>query len=158
MFKKALFALAAGSALVAIPATANAQYGGYYPAPQPYYGGGYYPAPRPSYGSGYYPAPRPSYGYGYGSYGSYGSYGGYNQPYGGGYSSYGNGYRCGNSSQGAIVGGLAGAAIGSRIAQSTGRNSYSRYGYRNNNSGTTGALIGGVLGAVVGSKVAGGRC
>ena len=56
MFKKALFALAAGSALVAIPATANAQYGGYYPQP------------------------RPSYGYG----GGYGSYGGYNQPYYGG--------------------------------------------------------------------------
>lgn len=150
MFKKALFALATGSALVAIPATANAQYGGYYPAPQPYYGGGYYPAPRPSYGGAYYPAPRPSYGYG-----GYGSYGGYSQPYyGGGY----NSYRCGNSTQGAVVGGLAGAAIGSRIAQSTGRDRYSRYGYRNNNSGTTGALIGGVLGAVVGSKLASGRC
>jgi hypothetical protein len=145
MFKKALFALAAGSALVAIPATANAQYGGYYPAPQPYYGGGYYPAPRPSYGYG----------------GGYGGYGGYNQPYyGGRYSNgyYGNSYRCGNSTQGAVVGGLAGAAIGSRIAQSTSRNRYSPYGYRSNNSGTTGAVIGGLLGAVVGSKVAGGRC
>jgi hypothetical protein len=141
MFKKALLALAAGSALVAIPATANAQYGGYYPAPQPYYGGGYYPAPQSSYG--------------YGS--GYGSYGGYSQPYygGGGYSS---GYRCGNSTQGALLGGVAGAAIGSRIAQSSSRNRYSPYGYRSSNRGTTGALIGGVLGAVVGSKVVGGRC
>jgi len=51
-----------------------------------------------------------------------------------------------------VIGGIAGAAIGSRIA--TGR---SQYGY-NGGANTTGALIGGALGAVVGSKVVGRNC
>jgi hypothetical protein len=52
-----------------------------------------------------------------------------------------------------VVGGVAGAVIGSQVA--TSRN---RYGYRSGNS-TAGALIGGALGAIVGKEIAqGSRC
>jgi hypothetical protein len=48
-----------------------------------------------------------------------------------------------------VVGGLAGAAIGSQVAGST------RY---HGGGSTGGALIGGAIGAVLGSQVAKGSC
>jgi Glycine zipper 2TM domain len=91
----------------------------------PYYSSGYYSSPY--YSSGYYGAP-----YAYGN--------GYRNRY------YRNRYaRCGSGTTGAIVGGLAGAAIGSQIAGGN----YYRRGDR-----TTGALVGGAVGALIGHQVA----
>ena len=160
MIRNILFAALATTAVAALPAAADAQsyrdgyYGGrgyndgyrhhrrdrgdyygrgygrsygytqvyvapaYYPA---YYGGGYY---DPYYGQGYYP--RGYYNRGY---------------YGRGY------YGCDNGTTGAIVGGAAGALVGSEIARD-GR----RYRYYDRGRGTTGALIGGAIGALIGSE------
>ena len=187
MFRKIALA-ASAAAMVAIPATADAQYyGGYryhHYRPRvrtvisigtPGYGyyGGYAPYgySYPAYGYGYgyhaygygYGYGYPAYGYGYPAYG-YPSYG-YNYPaygYGYGYPSYGYGgygYCRNNTAAGAAVGGIAGAAIGSSVA-SDGRH-YSRYGYRGYRGGgdrAAGAIIGGVLGAVAGAAVADSAC
>lgn len=77
----------------------------------------------------------------------------YPDPYygGGGYSGqtyYGN--RC-SGTTGTIVGGVAGAVVGSKIIG--GRRSYDYYGNRRGGSNTTGALIGGAVGALLGRKV-----
>ena len=131
MFRKIALA-ASAAAMVAIPATANAQYyGGYryhhYSRPRVrtvisigtpgygYYGGGYgsYGYSYPAYGYGY--NSYPAYGYGYNSYPAYGyGYGSY-PAYG--YNGYGyNRYQCnGNTAAGAAIGGIAGAAIGSAV-------------------------------------------
>lgn len=130
------------------------------------YGYGY---PSSGYGYGY---PSSAYGYGYPSYGyqpySYGY-----QPYGYGYQpySYGygyrpsayyggygyNGYQCGNPGAGAAIGGIAGAVIGSQVADSG--NGYSRYGYYNGgNDRAAGALIGGAIGAIAGAAIASNNC
>ena len=165
MFRKVLLA-ASAAAMVAIPATANAQYyGGYryhHYRPRvrtvisvgvPSYGyyGGYAPYGYgyPAYGYGYgYPAygySYPAYGYGYNSYPAYGYGYGYN-----GY--YGNGYQCsGNTVAGAAIGGIAGAAIGSAVGQN-------HYSYRGYNRGNSGALIGGLAGAVLGGAVGSSSC
>jgi hypothetical protein len=50
-----------------------------------------------------------------------------------------------------VVGGLAGAVVGSRIAG--GRGGYDPYGNRRGGNATTGALIGGAVGALLGRKV-----
>ena len=50
-----------------------------------------------------------------------------------------------------MVGGVAGAVIGSKIAGSGSR--YDYYGNRRGGSSTTGAIIGGALGALLGRKV-----
>jgi hypothetical protein len=173
MLSKIMFgAIAATTALTALPAAADAQ--GYYR------GGGYqsrgydrgydrgyyrhYPRHRSStrvyvdvgyapgyYGGGYY---SPSYysGYSPSYYGS--SYYGSSYYRGGDYDRgyYRRGYRCGSGTTGAIVGGAAGALVGREI----GRNGRSyRYGYRRG-GGTTGAIIGGAIGALVGSEAT--RC
>ena len=72
-------------------------------------------------------------------------------PYGGGYNGqtvYGN--RC-SGTTGTIVGGVAGAVVGSKLAG--GRQRYDYYGNRSGGSTTTGALIGGAVGALLGRKV-----
>jgi hypothetical protein len=79
----------------------------------------------------------------------------YPDPYygGGGYngqSYYGNGIRC-SGTTGTIVGGVAGAVVGSKIAG--GRRTYDNYGNRRGGSGTTAAIIGGAVGALLGRKV-----
>lgn len=70
----------------------------------------------------------------------------------GGY--YGQGYaggqRC-SGTTGTVVGGVAGAVVGSRIAR--GRQGYDYYGNRRGGNATTGALIGGAVGALLGRKV-----
>lgn len=71
--------------------------------------------------------------------------------YGGGYSGqtyYGN--RC-SGTTGTVVGGLAGAYVGSKIAN--GRQRYDYYGNRRGGSGATGAIIGGAVGALLGRKI-----
>jgi hypothetical protein len=73
-----------------------------------------------------------------------GGYGGYN-----GQTYYGNN-RC-SGTTGTVVGGVAGAVIGSKIAG--GRQRYDYYGNRRGGSSTTGALIGGAVGALLGRKV-----
>ncbi|GAA4027160.1 hypothetical protein GCM10022281_02240 [Sphingomonas rosea] len=72
--------------------------------------------------------------------------------YGGGYNgqSYYGGNRC-SGTTGTVVGGVAGAVIGSQIAK--GRGGYDYYGNRRGGSGTTGAIIGGAVGALLGRKV-----
>ncbi|MCW3798586.1 glycine zipper 2TM domain-containing protein [Sphingomonas sp. BN140010] len=151
MFKKTLLA-ASALAAIAVPGVASArphysqlyygsQYGNY---------GGY-----GTYGRGY----APSYNYGYGN-GYYGN--GY---YNNGYASQGyygntyydgrNGYRCGNGTAGTVIGGVAGAVIGSQVTRGGG---YNRYGYRRGGSGTTGAIVGGAIGALLGNQVAKGSC
>lgn len=140
---------------------------------QPSYGyANRYSYPRSSYSYGYsYGGGYPAYGYngGYGAYGGYSpyGYGGYS-PYGYGYGAYspygygygspygygGYGYRCGNPAAGAAVGGLAGAVIGSEIADS-GRH---RYYYRHNGDRAAGAIVGGALGAVVGGVLTSSNC
>ena len=111
------------------------------------YGGGY-----GSYGGGY-----GSYGYGYPAYG-YSSYGsGYGYPaYG--YNSYGSGYGyCrGNGAAGAVIGGVAGAAIGSQVAD--GGHRYSRRGYRRSGNGAAGAIVGAAIGAIAGGALASSGC
>jgi hypothetical protein len=164
-----LGALAATTALTALPAAANAQ--GYYRGDRYQgrgyyrdydrryyrnYDRGYYPRHRsrtrvyvnvgyPAYYGGYYPAYYgPSY---YDPYYAPAYYrGGY---YGRGY--YGRGYGCDNGTTGAIVGGAAGALVGREIGRD-GRG----YRYRHRGSGTTGAIIGGALGALIGSEAS--RC
>lgn len=73
--------------------------------------------------------------------------GGYNRGYEG-QTYYGN--RC-SGTTGTVVGGVAGAVIGSKIAG--GRTRYDYYGNRRGGSSTTGALIGGAVGALLGRKV-----
>lgn len=79
----------------------------------------------------------------------------YPDPYygGGGYNgqaTYGS-QRC-SGTTGTVVGGVAGAVVGSRIAR--GRQSYDYYGNRSGGgNATTGALIGGAVGALLGRKV-----
>ncbi len=75
----------------------------------------------------------------------------YPDPYAGGYNgqTY-TGNRC-TGTTGTIVGGLAGAYVGSRVAGR--RQSYDYNGNRRGGSGTTGALIGGAVGALLGRKV-----
>lgn len=124
MLKPALMALSAAS-LAAVPTAANAQYYGRY------YG-------RPSYANPYY-AQR-TYG---GRYYADRYYGGRNYHY----RHYR--HRCGNGTAGLIVGGAAGALLGSAIE----RGSRSRYSWHRP-SGTTGAIIGGALGALVGREIA----
>ena len=143
--------LLAGAALglAAVPSVASAQYYPGYGYSYPGYG---YSQSYPSYGYSY-----PSYGYSYGSaYGSpyYGnSYGSYY-----GSSRYGyNGYRCGNPTAGAAIGGVAGAVIGSQVADS-GHNRYRYYRHRSNGDRTAGAIIGGVIGAIAGGAIASGNC
>lgn len=78
-------------------------------------------------------------------------YGGYNNSYQRGYNGqtyYGN--RC-SGTTGTIVGGVAGAVVGSKIAG--GRRSYDYYGNRRGGSGATGAIIGGAVGALLGRKI-----
>jgi hypothetical protein len=121
----------------------------------PAYGYGYPSYGYPSYGYGY----RQPYGYGYQPYGyGYQSYGyGYAPTayYGGGYGY--NGYQCGNPAAGAAIGGIAGAVIGSSVADS-GRG-YSRYGYYNGGGDrAAGAAIGGAIGAIAGAAVSSGNC
>jgi uncharacterized membrane protein YfcA len=77
---------------------------------------------------------------------------GYPYPY------YGDGYNgqtyYGNNctgTTGTIVGGLAGAYVGSRVVGS--RQRYDYYGNRRGGSNTTGALIGGAVGALLGRSV-----
>lgn len=75
----------------------------------------------------------------------------YPGPYDGGYqgqATYGS--RC-SGTTGTVVGGVAGAVLGNRIAR--GRQGYDQYGNRRGGSGTTGALIGGAVGALLGRKV-----
>ncbi|NJC06966.1 putative membrane protein YeaQ/YmgE (transglycosylase-associated protein family) [Sphingomonas kaistensis] len=112
---------AAAASLVAIPGAASAQY---YPG----YGG---------YNGGY----SNTYQRGYNGYNNYQR--GYN-----GQTYYGN--RC-SGTTGTIVGGVAGAVVGSQIAG--GRRSYDYYGNRRGGSGATGAIIGGAVGALLGRKV-----
>ena len=75
----------------------------------------------------------------------------YPDPYAGGYNgqTY-TGSRC-TGTTGTIVGGLAGAYVGSRVVGR--RQSYDNYGNRRGTSSTTGALIGGAVGALLGRKV-----
>jgi hypothetical protein len=75
----------------------------------------------------------------------------YPGPNNGGYSGqtyYGN--RC-TGTTGTVVGGLAGAVVGSKIAGSGQR--YDYYGNRRGGSSTTGAIIGTAVGALLGRKV-----
>lgn len=166
MLKKTIIgALAAATALTAIPTAAQAQryrdgyygrhhrnhyrprsrvyvqtyyapgYGGYY---DPYYGRGYYPYPDRYYGGGYYD--RGYYDRGYYRSGYYGR----------------RGYKCDNGTTGAIVGGAAGALVGREIGRD-GRGYRYRYGrYGRRGGGATGAIIGGALGALIGSQAT--RC
>src|SRR5436309_2185148 len=137
MFKKIALALSA-AAMVAIPAAADAQgyYGGYGYSSYPAYGYGYgYPAygyGSQSYG---YPAYGYNYGYGYPSYYGSGGYG-YN---GYGYNGYGyNGYCRNNTVTGAAVGGIAGAILGSSVAEGGHHyysRSYGRYRYDRSEKG-----------------------
>jgi hypothetical protein len=83
----------------------------------------------------------PGYGGGYNN--SYDYNRGYN-----GQTYYGN--RC-SGTTGTVIGGVAGAVVGSKIAG--GRRSYDYYGNRRGGSGATGAIIGGAVGALLGRKV-----
>ena len=58
---------------------------------------------------------------------------------------------------GAAVGGVAGAVIGSEVAD--GGHRYNRYGYRRHDGDrTTGAIVGGAIGAVAGGAIASDNC
>ena len=93
----------------------------------------------------YYP------GYGYNN-GYQRGYDNYNRSYSGqgyyGQNYYGN--RC-SGTTGTIIGGVAGAVVGSKIAG--GRQRYDYYGNRRGGSNATGAIIGGAVGALLGRKV-----
>ena len=92
----------------------------------------------------------------------YPGYGGYNNGYQRGYDNYnrsysGQGYygqnygnRC-SGTTGTVIGGVAGAVLGSKIAG--GRQRYDYYGNRRGGSNATGAIIGGAVGALLGRKV-----
>ena len=173
---KKLIALALSSAIITLPAAADAQswhHGGDW-------GGRYYSYHRHhdgfrhfryrNYGFGYaYPRTVISIGYpAYGYYGGYGyGYSPYAYPAYYGYPSYGYapyGYppysygACGNPAAGAVAGGLAGAVIGSAVSNHGGIHR-TRYGYRyRSGNGAAGAIIGGVLGAAVGSAATSGNC
>ncbi len=121
--KKFLFAAAAAS-LFAIPGAASAQY---YPG----YGG---------YNNGYQRGYNNTYQRGYNP--GYSGQGYYGQNYGGN--------RC-SGTTGTIIGGVAGAVVGSKIAG--GRQRYDYYGNRRGGSNATGAIIGGAVGALLGRKV-----
>jgi hypothetical protein len=160
MLKKTIFgALAAATALTAIPTAAEAQYyrDGYYGRYNdgyrhhrrhrsrtsvyinvgPSYGGYYDPYYGGYYGPGYYDYYRPRY------YRTYYRPRYYRDRY----------YGCDNGTSGAIVGGAAGALVGREIGRD-GRGYRYRYGRRG--SGTTGAIIGGAIGALIGSEAS--RC
>ncbi|WP_344706063.1 glycine zipper 2TM domain-containing protein [Sphingomonas swuensis] len=75
------------------------------------------------------------------------------QPYyGGGYNgqAYYGQNRC-SGTTGTVIGGVAGAVVGSKIAGS--RQRYDYYGNRRGGSNATGAIIGGAVGALLGRKV-----
>lgn len=74
--------------------------------------------------------------------------GGYDRGYNG--QTYYGTNRC-SGTTGTVVGGVAGAVIGSKIAG--GRQSYDYYGNRRGGSSATGAIIGGAVGALLGRKV-----
>jgi hypothetical protein len=78
----------------------------------------------------------------------------YPDPYygGGGYNgqAYYGGNRC-SGTTGTVIGGVAGAVVGSKIAG--GRRTYDYYGNRRGGSNATGAIIGGAVGALLGRKV-----
>jgi hypothetical protein len=165
MLKRTIIgALAATTALSAIPTAAEAQYyrdgyygrnysryprhrtrtsvyinvgsgyGGYY---DPYYGGYYGPSYGAYYGPSYYDYYAPRY------YRSYYRPRYYRDRY----------YGCDNGTSGAIVGGAAGALVGSEIGRDGRRYRY-RYGRRGGS--TSGAIIGGAIGALIGSEAS--RC
>ncbi|WP_300973959.1 glycine zipper 2TM domain-containing protein [Sphingomonas sp. LHG3406-1] len=78
-------------------------------------------------------------------------YGRYDNRYDRGYNGrtyYGN--RC-SGTTGTVIGGVAGAVVGSQIAG--GRRTYDYYGNRRGGSSATGAIIGGAVGALLGRKV-----
>lgn len=141
MLKTLIFGAAASvTALIALPAAAEAQYYG-----DGYYGRGYYD--RGYYDRGHYrDYPRR---YRRGDY--YGGHRGYHgrRYYSRGY--YGRRYRCGDGTTGAIIGGATGALLGREVGRSGRR--YGRYGYRRGGDGTTGAIIGGAIGALVGREI-----
>lgn len=71
-----------------------------------------------------------------------------------GYGYSGRTYYGGNScsgTTGTVIGGVAGAVVGSKIAG--GRSRYDYYGNRRGGNSTTGAIIGGAVGALLGRKV-----
>ncbi len=154
MLNKFLLGAAASlTALVALPAAAQAD-----PRDRYYDDGGYYDR---SYDDGYY---RNSeyrdgyrryrrgdyYGQGYARRGYQDAYYGRNYGRRGYQDDYYRG-RCGDGTTGAIVGGAAGALLGREIARD-GR-SYSRRSYRRGGSGTVGAIVGGAVGAMVGREI-----
>jgi len=163
MFKKAMLALSAAS-MFAIPSAASAHDWGYHR-----YGYGYRHYPRsttvisvgygaPAYGYGYnYPAY--GYGYGYPAYGyGYPAYG-YNYPSNYGYGYGYNGYCRNNTATGAAIGGIAGAVLGSSVAEG-GHHYVNRFGrirYDRSEKGV-GAVVGGLIGAVAGGAIASGNC
>lgn len=134
--KTALFAAAAASTLVAMPAAAEAQRYGYYDSRYDRYDSRYNRAYNDRYAS------RDRY-YGSRSYDN----GYYNRNYNNNY--YGQ-RRC-SGTTGTIVGGVAGALLGREITRSN-----SRYG--RGNSGTTGAIIGGAVGALAGRAIDKSNC
>lgn len=150
--KFTLIAAATASTFVALPAAAQAQYGGYYGSR---YDNNYrtdrygrtYTYDR--YGNrvyvnnGYYGRNSGAY-YGRNSGAYYG-----NRNYNGGYSNYG---RCSSGTTGTIVGGAVGALLGREIGRSGNRYSYGR------GNGTTGAIIGGAVGALAGRAIDKGNC
>lgn len=134
-----LGAAASLTALVALPAAAQADHRDRYYDDRGYYDRGY---DDRSYGDSYYRE-------GYRRY-RRGDY------YDRGYArrGYQTGYyrgRCGDGTTGAIVGGAAGALLGREIARDGGR--YSRRSYRRGGSGTVGAIVGGAVGALVGREI-----
>jgi hypothetical protein len=161
MFRKIALALSA-TAMVALPATADARYyyrsygysylypsygyGGYYGVYHPYGYGGYYRTyGYPAYGYGY-----PAYGYGY----SYPTRGyGYAPHY---YRGYGYHYHCTSPVAGMAVGGLAGAAIGSALSHNHYHYRYGYYGYHHHSA--DGAIAGAAIGAILGGAVAASYC
>lgn len=133
-----LSAAAAAVALTAMPAAADARHRDYR-YEQSYRNQGYN---QGNYGrnDGYY-SRNQGYGQNQGYYGR-------NQGYYG--NSYYNDRRC-SATTGTIVGGIAGALLGSEISRSGSR-------YRRGGSGTTGAILGGAIGALAGNAVAKNSC
>lgn len=149
MFSKiAILAAATASTFVAMPAAAQAQYHGY----PDRYGYGYDRGYSQSYRTDRYGRTYTYDRYGNRVYVNTGGYAGTNGYYGnggyygrstGGY--YNNGYRRCSGTTGTIVGGVAGALLGSQV----GRGGY----YSRGGSNTTGAIVGGAIGALAGRAV-----
>jgi hypothetical protein len=145
MLRKLILGAAASlSALVVLPAPAQADHRhGYYGSR--HYDSRYYGGYRHRYRPGdYYPIRRRSayrrHGYGR-SYGYAPTYGyGYGRRYRG---------RCGDGTTGAIVGGAAGALVGREVGRDGRRYRYRRGG----GGGTVGAIVGGAIGALVGREI-----